>query len=266
MQHQHIFVGGLHRSGTTPLARLLGEHAQITGLTNTGVPEDEGQHLQDVYPKIREHGGMSRFAHTHAAHLTETSPLVTSESGERLLRSWAPYWDLSRPFLLEKSPGNLIKFRFLQELFPQSYFIAMVRHPVVAALAMRKWNPRPIARNGRLRVSLARTVAHWEAAHRLLREDLPHLRRVRVVCYEQLVADPEAELRKLQHFLGLDGPLPARSVRRGCNDQYAAVWDAMQNGGVAARRQYHKILRMPLAEAAAYGYDISNLVRVPVPH
>ena len=57
-----VFVGGLHRSGTTPLARVLGAHPEISGLSGTGVSEDEGQHLQDVYPRIRAHGGMGRFA------------------------------------------------------------------------------------------------------------------------------------------------------------------------------------------------------------
>jgi len=47
---QYVFIAGLHRSGTSVLARCLREHPQISGFRNTGVPEDEGQHLQDVYP------------------------------------------------------------------------------------------------------------------------------------------------------------------------------------------------------------------------
>ena len=45
-----VFVGGLHRSGTTPFAKVLGEHPEVSGLVNTGVRKDEGQHLQPVYP------------------------------------------------------------------------------------------------------------------------------------------------------------------------------------------------------------------------
>ena len=89
-----VFVGGLHRIGTTPLARCLAAHPQISGFEHTGVEEDEGQHLQTVYPPARAHGGPGRFALSAAAHLTETSPLLTrirrlscSSSG-RLTGTW----------------------------------------------------------------------------------------------------------------------------------------------------------------------------------
>ena len=114
-----VFVGGLHRSGTTLLARCLAAHPAIAGLSRTGVPEDEGQHLQDVLPTAQAMGGPGRFALRPEAHLTESSPLVSRDARERLLRAWEPYWDRTRPLLLEKSPPNLLRTRFLQALFAQ---------------------------------------------------------------------------------------------------------------------------------------------------
>ena len=60
-RHRLLFVGGLHRSGTTLLADLIAAHPLTSGFANTGVPADEGQHLQDVYPSARAFGGPGRF-------------------------------------------------------------------------------------------------------------------------------------------------------------------------------------------------------------
>ena len=47
--HHFVFVNGLHRSGTSILYRLLSAQLNFSGFSETGVPEDEGQHLQTVY-------------------------------------------------------------------------------------------------------------------------------------------------------------------------------------------------------------------------
>src|SRR5690349_4227420 len=168
---QLVFVGGLHRSGTTPLANVLGSHPEISGLLDTGVIENEGHHLQDVYPRIRTYGGMGRFAHSDRAHLTESSPLANVNSARRLFEAWAPYWDLDQRYLVEKSPSNMIMGRFLQALFPESSMIVIVRHPIVVALATTKWTPTIVSRNGRVRTSLPSLVSHWVKAHEVLRGD-----------------------------------------------------------------------------------------------
>ena len=61
MEHRFVFLAGLHRSGTTLLARLLAAHPEVSGFSGTGVPADEGQHLQTVYPAAKVYGGPGRF-------------------------------------------------------------------------------------------------------------------------------------------------------------------------------------------------------------
>jgi len=115
-RHQFVFLAGLHRSGTTLLARLLAAHPEMSGFSGTGVPADEGQHLQSVYPAAKKYGGPGRFGFAPESHLTEGSPLVSEASARKLFEEWSAHWDLSRPLLLEKSPPNLLKTRFLQAL------------------------------------------------------------------------------------------------------------------------------------------------------
>jgi len=81
VEHRLVFLAGLHRSGTTLLARLLAAHPEISGFSETGVPADEGQHLQGVYPAAREYGGPGRFGFAPESHVTETSPLVSRPLG-----------------------------------------------------------------------------------------------------------------------------------------------------------------------------------------
>ena len=60
--HTYVFVGGLHRSGTSLLARSLEAHPSVSGFRGTGVPEDEGRRMQSVYPAGNRLGGAGRFA------------------------------------------------------------------------------------------------------------------------------------------------------------------------------------------------------------
>src|SRR6202040_3505531 len=111
---RYVFVCGLPRSGTSVLGRNVGRLEKCTGLKNTGVLEDEGQYLQDVYPLASKCGGDGRFGFDPRMHLTETSGLLTPENVARIWSSWEPYWDGSKTTFVEKTPGNLLMTRFLQ--------------------------------------------------------------------------------------------------------------------------------------------------------
>lgn len=256
-----VFIGGLHRSGTTPLARVLSAHPEISGLSDTTASEDEGQHLQDVYPRIRKYGGMGRFANAPDAHLTETSPLASPESARRLIQSWSPYWDCNRRLLLEKSPANMIMGRFLQALFPGSCLIVVVRHPIAVSLAMQKWNPAVVARNGRRRVTLDGLVRHWLRAHELLRQDARALQRLHVVRYEDLVADPITSLRPIEKMLDLSAPLDISGLTRGRGDVYQARWERLRRSAI--RHPVAASIAAKYGDAVAeYGYDIDRVADV----
>ena len=134
-----IFVAGHHRSGTSLRHRLIKHHPRVSGFSNTGAPEDEGQHLQSLYlPAIRL-GGPGRYIFNKNAYMNENHALATPANAAKLLSEWGKYWDTTVDYLLEKSPPNLIRLRFLQKLFPSSKLVVVLRHPVAVAYATQKW-------------------------------------------------------------------------------------------------------------------------------
>jgi sulfotransferase family protein len=213
--HRFVFLAGLHRSGTTLLARLLAAHPEISGFSDTGVPADEGQHLQSVYPAAKEYGGPGRFGFAPESHLTESSPIASGESARRLFEEWSPHWDLARPLLLEKSPPNLLKTRFLQALFPDSAFVVIVRHPIPVSIPTARW--RGTRRYDRM-------FGHWLRCHALFEGDREHLERVHVLTYEQLVREPDGVLHAIFEFLELDPIPPGEPVEGGANEKYFRQW------------------------------------------
>lgn len=217
--HRFVFLAGLHRSGTTLLARLLAAHPEISGFAGTGVPAEEGQHLQSVYPPAATYGGPGRFGFAPESHLTETSPLASEESARAIYDEWSRHWDLGRPILLEKSPPNLLKTRFLQALFPGSAFVVIVRHPIPVSIPTAKW--RGTRRYDRL-------LEHWLRCHALFENDREHLERVHVLQYEQLVRDPVGVLREIFEFLELGPIAPGERVESGANEKYFRQWNDLK--------------------------------------
>lgn len=244
--HTFIFVGGLHRSGTSLVARCLAAHPAVSAFRDTGVPEDEGQHLQSVLPPARVFGGPGRFALHPDAHLTESSPLVSDESRERLLSEWGPHWDLEKEVLLEKSPPNLIRGRLLQALFPGSMLVAVVRHPLAVAYATQRWS----------RSSLRSLIRHWLAAHETFAADRSRLERAAALRFETLIEHPDAALVPVFALAGLE-PVPAAvEVRRDANEVYLDRW---RNENRVRRA---RLIRSHEERVNAFGYSLRDPHRV----
>jgi hypothetical protein len=229
LQRRFVFIGGLHKSGTNILARALAKHPMVSGFRNTGAPANEGQFLQNVFPSESACGGSSRFGFHPDAAITETSPLVSDENRDRLQEAWSRHWDLSRPVLLEKSSMNLIRTRFLQALFPEAYFLIVVRNPLAVALATGYWD---VSRAASL-------LEHWLVCHERFAEDRPHLRRVRVIAYEDLIERPQATLDDVHSFLGLPPHQPEVDTRheRRRHARYVETWNTLTNSPDAGERE-----------------------------
>lgn len=208
------------------------------------MPADEGQHLQDVYPPARAFGGPGRFAFSEDAALTEASPLLPG-AYQRLMAAWGPHWDLTRRVLIEKSPPNLLRFRFLQAAFPGAHLIAVLRHPLAVAYATQKWS----------KTNIPSLLEHWLIAYERFRLDAPSLEHATEVRYENLVADAESTLAVLEHNLGLTPQPPGGTIEQGSNERYFELWRREAGRRLSGLRLRRAAARLE-ARANAFGYSI----------
>ncbi|MBN9890473.1 sulfotransferase family protein [Salipiger abyssi] len=226
-----VFVGGLHRSGTTLLERTLAARYELSYLRAT-VPESEGQHMQSVYRAALHYGGPGKFAFssTMRADLEKLDDLKDCRG--RIIQDWSRFVVGDSPVLLEKSPPNLTKIAWLRKVFPGSRFVIMTRDPRAASAATLKW----------AHTSLDELMRHWDAAYTQAMADFSDADCI-LLRYEDLCADPEAELTRVAGFLNLTPRTDIQEVEsrhltlRNSNAKYielhegarygAGIWDQL---------------------------------------
>lgn len=247
-KHKFVFVCGLHRSGTSLLFKCLRDHPLLSGFNETEVPEDEGQHLQSVYPVARVFGGPGKFGFNPQSHLTEFSSLVTNENREKLFKCWEKHWDTTKPFLLEKSPPNLISTRFLQAIFPNSFFIVLLRHPVAVSFATQKWS----------RTSTYSLIKHWLVCHNMFNKDSKSLSNLFILKYEFFVNDPQYYLNEIYNFLGLPNYHLTKKVLTNVNEKYFDRWRKMKKN-ILSKTYLDYVSSKFEFKIKEYGYSLNNL-------
>ena len=248
---RHVFVGGLHRSGTSLLARWLEAHPEVRGLSGAPVPEGEGVYLQGAIPHTARHGIPGAFAEDDAQHLVEGGSYDSLEVRDRLRSDWEPWFAPGGTWRVEKSPVNLLRARLYQQLFPTAQFVFLLRHPVASARAVARWSDR----------GEPALLAHWEAAHRRLVGDLPYLHAWLVVRLEDLAAAPEVEMGRVFAFLGLD-PVPSPDpVTAGDNEGYLAGGPAAPIGPMGHLFGYRDGEPWPVAPSCHCGAHPLRSVR-----
>jgi hypothetical protein len=218
----------------------LRDHPQISAFGRTGVPGDEGQYLQTVFPPDTARGGPGQFGFDPAAHLTEGSPLVSDAHRDQLLWQWGMHWDAGKPVRVEKSSANLIRMRFLLAMFPSASFIVLLRHPVATAYATQQWS----------RATVGTLLHHWVACHELFASDRRWLPRLLLLRYEDLVAEPVATLARAFGFLHLE-PVPLRrAIEQNTNEPYYQRWEADDRREIEERFE---------VRVNAFGYSLLRL-------
>ncbi len=247
-KHKFIFICGLHRSGTSLLYKILKSQKNISGMENTGVIEDEGQHLQTVFNAANKHGGPGKFGFDKKSFLNEESDIITEKNKKTLFQQWAKHWDLNKEYLIEKSPPNLVRTRFLQAMFPNSYFITIYRHPIATSLATKKWS----------KTSHHSLIKHWLICHQQYLKDKAKLNNSLDIKYEDLIYNSTETLEKIANFLDTEIKQSTLEIRKGVNDKYFKMWNKN-------KRNLFYLLNIKKAEKLEikinnFGYSFKNIL------
>jgi len=245
-RNKFIFLAGLHRSGTSLLHEMIRTHPDISGFVGTVAPEDEGQHLQSVYEPASSFGGPGNFVFNPGSHMDESHPLATEENAKIIFKQWSQHLDLSNRYLVEKSPPNIVRTRFLQKLFPGSKFILILRHPLAVSYATRKWS----------QTSVHSLLEHYLLAHEIAARDFQALGFAYVLRYEDLVAEPQEVMNDIFAYLGLGHIKIGHDVKRGVNGRYFEMWESDLQS--SSREKRNEFVQEFEARTNRFGYSIAD--------
>jgi Sulfotransferase family len=191
-----LFILGLNNSGTSLLSHVLGRHPDVRSLPSAG------QGLTAGLPRARDFGVSRNW--TSRPEVFRWTEETRPEAALRVRYDWARAFPTREGILLEKSPPNTMRSRWLQRHFRPCRFVAIVRNPYAVCEGMRRREGIPIEE----------AALHWRRGHGYLLEDLPWLEQVLRLSYEGFCDDLAGHLARLETFLDLDRPID-RSVLDG---------------------------------------------------
>jgi len=180
-----IFVLSLPRSGSTLVEQILASHSMIEG---AGELDD----IQALARRLRrEKGG-------YPGRLAALEPAALTALGEAYIENTRVHRKLGRPFFVDKKPANLHHIGLIHAILPHAKIVDVRRHPAACCLSGFKnhfTTARPnLAEFGRFYRDYVALLAHFDSV-------LPG--KIHRVIYEDLVADPQRETRRLLDYLGL---------------------------------------------------------------
>lgn len=188
-----IFIVGLPRAGSTLIEQILSSHSRVEGTME----------LPDI-PSIAARLSGKRSSRQSSAYpemLRTLSAEEFAELGEEYLSRTRIQRRTDRPVFVDKMPNNFQHIGLIHLILPNAKIIDARRHPLGCCFSGFKQHfargqgfSYDLTDLGRYYADYVELMAHFDSA-------LPG--RVHRVIYEQLVAEPEAEIRRLLAYCDL---------------------------------------------------------------
>ena len=187
-----IFIVGLQRSGSTLIEQILASHPLIEGTSEL----DAMLHIWVDLCRTAERSGRTVWQ-----EIGTLDGRRLTEIGADYLERTRPFRTTDRPFFVDKRPANWIYAGLIRLILPNATIIDARRHPMACGFSNFKQHyagglpfsySLPVI--GRYYAEYLRLMKHFDGvqpgfAHHVLNEEL--------------IDDPEGEIRRLLDFVGV---------------------------------------------------------------
>lgn len=185
-KHKWCFVVGCNNSGTSLLHKLIKNTGQVS-TTNR-----EGQY----YTNVLTRGNRKGYERVWTEFLNEVlmDETYRQKNVPRLLHDWmSSIQKPIREIFVDKTTLNAVRMRWLQKIFPNSYFIGVIRNGYAVVEGIKRKGNKDIVRGAK----------HWNLVNKIMIEDSKKINRFLLLKYEELVENRESAAKKIASFIGL---------------------------------------------------------------
>ncbi|MEP6483954.1 MAG: sulfotransferase [Rudaea sp.] len=227
-----IFIVSLPRSGSTLTEQILASHSQVEGATEL---PDVGQVIMDESDRVRQ--SFYEWASTH-------TPDQWAKLGQEYLQRTAQ-WRKRKPRFTDKAPGNWQYVGAILSMLPNARVVVARRDPLETCLGCFRYM---ISRHAYVH-DLNDLASHWHAFDRAISHwKKAYPGRIREQIYEDVVADPEKQIRELLEFCNLP-------FEPACLDFHKTE----RRVTTPSASQVREPIRKDTARAAKYGASLNPL-------
>lgn len=188
-----VFILGLPRAGSTLVEQILSCHSRIEGTME--LPD-----IPFLAAREAKAAGLDARDWPHAVAAMDAGRLA--ELGAEYLDRTRVQRKTGKPFYIDKLPNNWAYAGFIRLILPNAKLIDARRHPLDCCFSNFRQNfakgqgfTYDLDHIGRYYADYIRAMAHY-------RQAMPGA--AHLVVHEALLDDPEAEVRGLLAFMGLD--------------------------------------------------------------
>ncbi|MDP3550831.1 MAG: sulfotransferase [Novosphingobium sp.] len=188
-----IFVVGLPRSGSTLVEQIMASHSMIEGTME--LPE-----MMMIAGRLQSRVDEGEFA-DFGAMVASLTPPDRTRLGEEYIERTRIHRQTDRPLFIDKMPNNWQHIGLIRLILPNAKIVDARRHPLSCCFSGWKQHfargqtfTYDLADIGQYYRDYVGMMAAWDA-------QMPGT--VHRVIYERMVADTEAEVRRLLEYIGV---------------------------------------------------------------